>query len=180
MIWKDLQKMNLEYLNTCDFEAFVTALDGIYEETTWMAEDAFVQRPFQNVAALKTALRKCVERHPLEDQLALVRAHPELAGAKAAALALSQESTQEQRGAGLLVMEGDVLERLRTLNATYREKFGFPFVIAVRGPDGLGLALDAIVETLQRRLAFTQEAAFAESLEQIHLIAALRLNNRLS
>jgi len=170
--------MNIEYLNECDREAFVTALEGIYEETTWMAEDAFTRRPFRDVPALKSALRKCVDARTLAERLALVRAHPELAGEKAAALALSHESTQEQRGAGLLVMEGEPLERLRALNTAYREKFGFPFVIAVKGPDGQGLSLETIVATLQQRLAFTQEAALAESLEQTHLIAALRLDGR--
>jgi len=170
--------MKVEHLNACDRDAFVKALEGIYEETDWMSEEAFTRLPFRDVAELKAALRQCVDARSFDERLALVRAHPELAGEKAAALSLSHESTQEQRGAGLLLIDGEPLERLRALNAAYREKFGFPFVVAVRGANGRGLALDTIVDILQQRLGFTQEVALAESLEQIHLIAALRLDSR--
>ncbi|UVW29627.1 allantoate amidohydrolase [Massilia sp. H6] len=169
----------LHELNSCDRGAFVASLRGIYEHSPWIAECACVLRPFASLAALKQALQAVVTLAPREQQLALLRAHPELAGKAAVAGELTAESTGEQAASGLDRCSIDEYALLQQLNATYKDKFGFPFILAVKGPTGKGLTRAAIIETFARRLRNQPADELAECLRQVHRIAEIRLNELL-
>ena len=169
----------LPELNHCDATAFTAQLRGIYEHSPWIPERAAAQRPFANVAALKLALQAAVGAATLDEQLGLIRAHPELAGKAAVAGQLTAESTQEQSSSGLHLCSADEFAALHRLNADYNGKFGFPFILAVKGPDGRGLTRQHIIATFTRRLKNQRADEIAECLRQIHRIAELRLNELL-
>ncbi|HEY0858286.1 MAG TPA: 2-oxo-4-hydroxy-4-carboxy-5-ureidoimidazoline decarboxylase, partial [Albitalea sp.] len=168
----------LQELNQAGVERFVALLDGVYEHSPWIAERAWGQRPFQTLASLKFALAAVVRQASREEQLALVRAHPALAGKAMAAGALTAESAQEQAAAGLANCSPDEFARLQQLNAAYTQRFGWPFILAVRGPRGSGLTRRQVIADFARRLAAHPEAELAECLRQIHRIAELRLNDK--
>ena len=171
--------LQLDHLNSTGNAAdFVALLDGVYEHSPWIAEAAWGQRPFLTLAALKWALVHAVREAPADAQLALIRAHPELAGKAMVAQALTAESTGEQNAAGLTHCTPEEFDTLQRLNAAYNGKFGFPFILAVRGPRGLGLTRREIIETFTRRLDNTAAFEHAECLRQIHRIAELRLNDK--
>lgn len=152
-------------------EQFVSTLDGIFEHSPWVAERAWAKRPFASVDALFHAMFQAVEQASHQEQLDLICAHPELAGKEAAAGTLTKESTGEQKGAGLDQCTPDELERLRQLNASYREKFGFPFVIAVKG-----LTRHEIMDKVDARLNNSTEDEFRTCLQEIGKIARFRLD----
>ncbi len=169
----------LQHLNTLDQTSFTALLGGIYEHSPWIAEQAWSSRPFHSLAQLKCALVQVVRNAPTETQLALIRAHPELAGLAMVANTMTAESTSEQSGAGLAHCTPQEFVLIRQLNDDYRSKFGWPFILAVRGPRGLGLSRGDIIATLQRRLQNPVDFERAECLRQIHRIAELRLNDKL-
>lgn len=169
----------LSDLNTCPPAAFVDALRGIYEHSPWIAERAAGLRPFASIAALKQALQAGVTQASEDEQLALLRAHPELAGKAAIAGELTAESTGEQAASGLNRCSPEEYAVLHELNAQYKEKFGFPFILAVKGPTGRGLTRAAIIETFARRLKNTRGDELRECLRQVHRIAEIRLNELL-
>ena len=178
--------LTLTALNTATREEFVALLDGIYEHSSWVAEAAFAGRPaggFATLAALKHALALAVRQAGHAQQLALICAHPELAGKAAVAGGLTAESTHEQTRAGLTACTPEEFALLQRLNADYKTRFGWPFILAVRGPNpegqGAGLGRAEIIASLQRRLAAHADFEFAECLRQIHRIAEVRLNDRL-
>jgi N-carbamoyl-L-amino-acid hydrolase len=166
----------LSSLNTCTAAAFVDTLRGIYEHSPWIPERACAQRPFASVTALKGALQDAVARASVDQQLGLIRAHPELAGKAALAGQLTAESTGEQSGSGLNLCSAAEFASLHQLNADYNAKFGFPFILAVKGPTGQGLTRAAIIETFARRLKNQRAGELAECLRQIHRIAEMRIN----
>ncbi|MDB5747378.1 MAG: allantoate amidohydrolase [Massilia sp.] len=166
----------LASLNTLDAAAFVAALDGIYEHSPWIPERAFARRPFASLASLKLALQQAVNEASDAERLALLRAHPELAGKAAIAGELTQESTSEQAASGLNLCSPAEYARLHQLNLEYNAKFGFPFILAVKGPTGRGLTRAAIIETFARRLKNARADELAEALRQVHRIAEIRLN----
>jgi N-carbamoyl-L-amino-acid hydrolase len=166
----------LDELNHCDTTAFISALTGIYENSPWITERAAAQRPFRTPTALKLGLQAVVAAASEEEQLSLIRAHPELAGKAAIAGGLTRESTEEQARAGLNNCNAEEFARLQELNAAYNECFGFPFILAVKGPDGNGLSRQAIIDTFARRLKNQRADEIAENLRQIGRIAELRLN----
>jgi beta-ureidopropionase / N-carbamoyl-L-amino-acid hydrolase len=154
-------------------------LDGIYEHSPWIAQAALAKRPFASVAALEQALMGAVATAGPDAQLALIRAHPELAGKAMVAQHLTEHSTDEQSRAGLTHCSADEFARLQQLNADYNRKFGWPFILAVRGARGTGLSRTQIIDTFARRLAYTKDQEFAECLRQIHRIAQIRLHERM-
>lgn len=172
--------ITLDYLNACDATEFVRALDGIYEHSPWIPERAAIQRPFESLDALKQALIAVVVNATESEQLGLIRAHPELAGKAAIAGTLTKESTGEQAKAGLNNCNPEEFATLHKLNADYNAKFGFPFILAVKGPDGKGLSRQQVISTFTRRLRNCRDDEVAEDLRQIHRIAELRLNDLLS
>jgi beta-ureidopropionase / N-carbamoyl-L-amino-acid hydrolase len=169
----------LPELNSCDAAAFAQALHGIYEHSPWIAQRAAHQRPFASAAALKIALQSVVTAATVDEQLGLIRAHPELAGKAAIAGQLTQESTIEQAKSGLNLCSAEEFAILHQLNADYNAKFGFPFILAVKGPDGNGLTRASIIATFTRRLKHQRADEMAECLRQIHRIAELRINDLL-
>lgn len=160
-------------LSALEREAFVAALDGIFEHSPWVAEAAWSARPFADREDLLAALLKAMRCAPYAQQLALIRAHPELAGRAAIRGELTVESFGEQAGAGLDHCSAEEFQRLQLLNAHYVAKFGFPFILAVRGYDRAG-----IIARFADRLNNTPKAEFDEALSQIARIAALRLADR--
>lgn len=166
----------IDSLNTCDSAAFVTALTGIYEHSPWIAERAAGRRPFASLAALKLALQDAVDHATIDERLSLLRAHPELAGKAAIAGQLTPESRGEQAASQLDRCSPEEYARLHDLNARYNARFGFPFILAVKGPTGRGLPRQAIIDTFARRLRQQPADELAEALRQVHRIAEIRLN----
>lgn len=152
-------------------EVFIANLGGIYEHSPWIAERAWMHQPFESLEELHAALVTVVKEASKEEQLALICAHPELAGKEAEAGTLTTASTYEQQGAGLNQCSREELQRLRQLNVDYRNKFGFPFVIAVKG-----LTRYQIMDAMQSRMANPQAVEFQACLEEIFKIAKFRLD----
>ncbi|MBC7684311.1 MAG: allantoate amidohydrolase [Bdellovibrionales bacterium] len=171
--------MTLNDLNHCSEAAFVDTLRAIYEHSPWIVQRAAHARPFATVAALKLALQSAVAAATEDEQLGLIRAHPELAGKAAIAGELTPESTLEQAGSGLNLCSAEQYAALHQLNAQYNARFGFPFILAVKGPDGQGLSRQAIIATFTRRLKHQNADEMAECLRQIHRIAELRIHGLL-
>jgi N-carbamoyl-L-amino-acid hydrolase len=170
--------LTLAQLNAAPVEQAVAWLEGIYEHSPWIAEAALAARPFRSLAHLKRALVEVVRGAGLAPQLALLRAHPELAGKAMVAGTLTAESTGEQARSGLTHCSPEEFARIRALNDAYSARFGFPFILAVRGPRGAGLSRAEIMATMERRLSAPPEAERAEALRQVHRIAEVRLADR--
>ncbi|MFD1893823.1 2-oxo-4-hydroxy-4-carboxy-5-ureidoimidazoline decarboxylase [Ottowia beijingensis] len=170
--------ITLDQLNAASPEEAARMLDGLYEHTPWIAAEALKERPFQSLAHLKHAMAQALARGTAEQQLALIRAHPELAGKAMVAHTLTAESTHEQGQAGLTDCTPEEFARIQQLNADYNARFGFPFILAVRGPRGTGLTKAQIIDTFARRLGNHPEVERAEALRHIHRIAEIRLADR--
>jgi N-carbamoyl-L-amino-acid hydrolase len=170
--------LTLEQLNAATQADFTALLEGTYEHSPWVAESAFAARPFASLAALKLALVAAVRDAGRERQLGLIRAHPELAGKGMASNTLTAESTHEQGKAGLTNCTPDELALISQLNQAYIARFGFPFILPVRGPRGTGLGKQHIIATVQRRLDNHPDVEFAEALRAIHRIAEIRLDDK--
>lgn len=170
--------ITLDQLNTAPLPEAAQMLDGLYEHSPWIAEQALKQRPFASLAALKHAMVRVLDAAGLEPQLALIRAHPELAGKAMVSKTLTTESTHEQTKAGLTHCTPEEFAHIQRLNADYNNKFGFPFILAVRGPRGTGLSKAEIIATFERRLHHPVDFERAECLRNIHRIAEIRLNDK--
>jgi 2-oxo-4-hydroxy-4-carboxy-5-ureidoimidazoline decarboxylase len=158
--------MTLGTLNEMTREEFVDALGGIFEHSPWVAERAYPRRPFASVDDLGAAMNRAVYAASVEETLALLRAHPDL-GTRAE---VSTHSAGEQAGAGLDRLTQDEFETLTELNSGYRERFGFPFLYAVKGS-----TKSAILEALRLRARNTPEDEFATAVDQVFRIARFRL-----
>ncbi|MCG3786295.1 MULTISPECIES: 2-oxo-4-hydroxy-4-carboxy-5-ureidoimidazoline decarboxylase [Delftia] len=170
--------LTLEQLNAADLATAASLLDGLYEHSPWIAEAALAQRPFRSLAQIKYAMAQVLDKAPVQAKLDLIRAHPELAGKAMETNTLTAESTNEQNKAGLTRCTPEELEHIRKLNAEYGKRFGFPFILAVRGPRGAGLAKAEIIETFERRLHNHPDFELGEALRNIHRIAEIRLNDK--
>jgi N-carbamoyl-L-amino-acid hydrolase len=168
----------LEQLNTAGAGEAARLLDGLYEHSPWIAQAALERRPFRSLAHLKHAMASVVAEAGLDAQLALIRAHPELAGKAMVSRTLTAESTNEQGKAGLTDCTPGEFAKIQQLNAAYNARFGFPFIFAVRGPRGTGLNRQEIIATFERRLDNPPDYERAECLRNIHRIVELRLNDR--
>jgi 2-oxo-4-hydroxy-4-carboxy-5-ureidoimidazoline decarboxylase len=163
----------LAQLNQFSPREFLAAFGAVYEHSPWIAERAFALKSetgFASRAAVHAALVATVQSASDDEKLALLNAHPELAGKEAAAGTLTSESTREQAGSGLSAMTAALVTTLRERNAAYRDKFGFPFIIAVRNN-----TQDAIFAAVTSRLTNTRAMEFNNNLMQIGEIARLRL-----
>jgi 2-oxo-4-hydroxy-4-carboxy-5-ureidoimidazoline decarboxylase len=163
--------MTLGELNQLDREEFRDALGGVFEGSPWVAERAWAARPFTTVAALHAAMADVVRRASADERLALLRAHPDLAGKAARARALTVDSAAEQASAGLDRLNDADHERFARLNAAYRARFGFPFIIAVRRHDVAG-----ILAAYETRLTRTVAEEIDAALDEVFTIARLRLD----
>jgi beta-ureidopropionase / N-carbamoyl-L-amino-acid hydrolase len=160
----------LQELNSMPVAQFVAALSGVFEKSPWIPQAVAGKRPFDSALHLHEAMCGVVLDAAVERQLALIRAHPELAGRAAVRGELTPESTREQRGAGLSACTPEELGTLQTLNAQYGKKFGFPFVIAVRGHHP-----GSVIAALQERIAHAPDDERMTALHQIGRIAGFRL-----
>jgi beta-ureidopropionase / N-carbamoyl-L-amino-acid hydrolase len=170
--------MTVQQLNAASATDFVALLDGTYEHSPWVAERAAPRRPFASLTHLKLALAEVVREASRDEQLALLRAHPELAGKAMVSKTLTAESTHEQGRAGLADCTPQEFAHIQRLNAAYNAKFGFPFILAVRGPRGTGLSRHQIIATFERRLEHPVDYELAECLRNIHRIVELRLADK--
>ncbi len=171
--------LTLAQLNAATVDECVALLDGTYEHSPWIARAAAAHRPFASLVHLKSVLAQTVRESGLDAQLALIRAHPELAGKAMVSKTLTAESTGEQSKAGLTDCTPEEFARIQQLNADYNARFGFPFILAVRGPRGVGLGKHDIIATMARRLGNHPDFERAECLRNIHRIAEIRLNDKL-
>lgn len=165
----------LAALNALDRDGFTAALGDLYEHAPWVAARAWEARPFADASALARALAAVVEAASAEEQLALLRAHPDLAGKAAIMGELTPESRREQAGAGLDRLTPEEHARFTALNAAYRERFGFPFILAVKGADKA-----VILAAFEARLGNPPAAERATALAEVHKIAGFRLAQRLA
>ncbi len=169
--------LTLSQLNQATLEEATRLLAGLYEHSPWIPEAALQQRPFTSLAQLKYAMVGVLSAAGLEPQLALIRAHPELAGKAMVDKSLTAESSIEQSKAGLTHCTPQEFETIQQLNRDYNARFGFPFILAVRGPRGTGLSKAEIIATFQRRLQGHPDFERQECLRNIHRIAEIRLND---
>lgn len=163
--------MSLAELNQSSQDAFVAALDGVFENTPAIAQAAWHQRPFTTLEALHQSLVEVVQSATPNLQLELIRAHPDL-GSKTK---MAEASIQEQAGAGLDQLTSDEFEQFQVLNQAYRAKFGFPFLIAVRNH-----TKHTILQAFKSRLQNAPEIEQQQALTEIFQIAWLRLGDRVS
>jgi OHCU decarboxylase len=158
-------------LNALDATAFTAALGATFEHSPWVIARTHAAGPFASVEALHRALMDTVHRASSDEQLALLRAHPELAGKAAIAGDMTAASIDEQSSAGLGACTPEEFARITELNRRYNERFGFPFILAVRGLDRR-----RIIEEFTRRVDRTRDEEFAEALAQVARITRLRLD----
>ncbi|MFO0461745.1 MAG: 2-oxo-4-hydroxy-4-carboxy-5-ureidoimidazoline decarboxylase [Burkholderiales bacterium] len=170
--------LTLDRLNAASPAEFTELLAGTYEHSPWIVERAASMRPFASLAQLKLAMVRVVREASDAERLALLRAHPELAGRAMVAKSLTAESTDEQSRAGLTQCTPGEFEALQRLNAAWNAKFGVPFMLAVRGPRGTGLSRPQILAEFERRLANPVDHELAECLRQVHRVVELRLDDK--
>jgi len=164
--------MTLIELNALNKAEFTAALGSIFEHSAWIAQATWPQAPFADVAALHAAMCAILGGADAQAQLALIRAHPELAGRAAIRGELTEASTREQAGAGLDQCSAAQYAQLTELNAAYNVRFGFPFILAVRGH-----SRDSIIANMAARLGNQRDIEISTALAQIERIAMLRLND---
>ena len=162
--------MTLDEANGFDTATFVATLGGVFEHSPWVAERAYARRPFASVDELHRAMAEAMHAAPRAQKLALIRAHPELAGRAMVRNELTRDSTREQAGAGLTACSPEEYARLVELNRRYNDRFGFPFILAVKGYDRAG-----VLREFERRVDRDAETEFDEALAQIARIARFRL-----
>lgn len=161
--------IDLDTVNTLGVDAFVARFGGIFEHSPWVARAAYAGRPFASVPALHATMVSVVANSGAERQLTLLRAHPELARPGP----LTQASSSEQGGMGLDRLAADEAAAFDRLNAAYRTRFGFPFIIAVRGQRDR----TAILAALTARVQNAPEREMATSLAEVAKIARFRLDD---
>jgi len=165
---------SLDTVDRLPASEFIALLGGIYEHSAWVAERAAAGRPYRTIERLAEAMQREVLAASLSEQLALIRAHPELIGRLSATDLVTEQSRSEQASAGLNRSTVAEMEEMRALNRAYRERFGFPFIVAVRG-----LSRDEIVAQIVRRTRRGEVEELAECLTEIGKIARLRLEGSL-
>ncbi len=158
--------MTMDEVNMLDQPAFVKRVGWVFEHSPWVAERAWAFRPFADASALQRLMTVAMRSANGAEQLALLQAHPDL-GARAR---MSEASVNEQAGVGLNHLNQDEFDQLQRLNSEYKQKFGFPFLYAVKGSDKHG-----ILAALERRLTNNQDDEFQEALTQVTRIAGFRI-----
>ena len=167
--------MNLTELNALSQADFTAALGDIFEHSPWIAEATWPRRPFASVEELHAQLCATLAAADLTAKLTLIRAHPELAGKLAIRGELTDASTREQAGAGLNLCSPEEFARLTELNSAYNTRFGFPFILAVRGHDR-----SSIIANMAQRVGNLRDVEIATALAQIERIAGFRLRDLLT
>ena len=158
-------------MNDKDYGVFVVRYGGIYEHSAWVAEETFDDDiDAANMDTLAVLFAECVDNASRDRRLALIRAHPDLAGRAAIVGDMTDESTEEQSSAGIDQCTPGEFVRFQELNDKYKKKFEFPFVMAVRNSNRL-----AILSAFDERLQNSPDEEFEKAIEEIHKIARLRL-----
>ncbi|RXK47952.1 2-oxo-4-hydroxy-4-carboxy-5-ureidoimidazoline decarboxylase [Halorientalis pallida] len=166
-----MSEYTIDELNDLDETSFVDVLGEVYETSPWVAERSWSDRPFESLEALHESMRNAVEEAPRAKRLELLRAHPDLGDRTE----MTDASEAEQASAGLDSLSPDQYETFQRLNETYRERFGFPFIMAVKNESP-----DAIQAAMEDRIENTEEVEFRTALDQVHRIARLRLEDLLA
>jgi OHCU decarboxylase len=166
------EKITVEEVNRWGQDEFEARFGGVFEHSPWIAERAWHERPFGSLSELHGAFLRAMYDAPPERQLALIRAHPDLAGRAAIAGALTPESSREQASAGLDQLSPEEYESFHRLNTAYRKKFGFPMVVAVREHTKETILADAAA-----RLKHSRSEEIETALSEIAKIAYLRLQD---
>ncbi len=166
--------LDMAPINAMDRAAFVEKFGGIFENSPWVAEQAFEKRPFASLDEMHAAMVAVVKQAPAVKQLALLQSHPDLAGKEAQAGTMTASSVAEQASAGLNALSHEEMVRISDLNAAYKKKFGFPFIIAVRMYTKEGILFE-----FNRRLQNETQIEFANDLQNVYVITRLRLNKLL-
>ncbi len=167
-----MMRVSLTELNQMNSKPFVATLADIFEHSPWVAACSFSSRPFNTVNDLHSAMVSCVAQAELDKQLALIRAHPDLAGKTALAGDLTEASTKEQAGAGLNSLSEIEYKAFHDLNNRYKQKFNFPFILAVKGH-----TKHSILDAFRSRLENNLEEEHQTALAQIALIGKFRLED---
>lgn len=162
--------LTLDQVNALDREGFVAALGGLFEGPPWIVEEAWAARPFASRDGLYDALCRVMFDAPVEQQVALIRAHPDLVGRAALAGTLSPASTAEQAAAGLDRLTPHQIATFTRLNAEYQQRFGFPFVICARENK-----TQSILTGFGERMGHSREEEIATALDEVAKICRLRL-----
>ncbi len=161
-------------INAMDRAAFVQKFGGIFENSPWVAEKAWERRPFASLDDMHAAMVAVAKYAPAAMQLALLQSHPDLAGKEAEAGTMTASSVAEQASAGLNALSHAEMVQMSELNAAYKKKFGFPFIIAVRMHTKEGILFE-----FNRRLQNDTQTEFANDLQNVYTITRLRLNKLL-
>ncbi|MBT2655665.1 2-oxo-4-hydroxy-4-carboxy-5-ureidoimidazoline decarboxylase [Bacillus sp. ISL-18] len=161
----------IEKINETTFQQFMEILSGIFEHSPWIAEQAEGLKPFHSIYHLHQEMVNIVKNSSLEQKLALIKAHPNL-GER---VAMTADSNQEQKGAGLQSLTPAEYNQLITMNQRYMDKFGFPFILAVRGKNK-----QQIYQSIEERLHHSKEVEFEIALTEIYKIALLRLEEKMT
>jgi 2-oxo-4-hydroxy-4-carboxy-5-ureidoimidazoline decarboxylase len=161
----------LAQVNALDEARFVALLGGVFEHSPWVAERAWKARPFASIESLHQIMTKEIQLAVPAEQLALIRAHPELAGKEATGGKLTVDSSSEQGRLGLMNLDRSHFEQMGELNRSYRQRFGIPCIVALR----LHASRASVMADMQRRLGNTVQAEMTTALEQIGHIARGRL-----
>jgi OHCU decarboxylase len=165
-----MRPFSLDEINTMGQSNFVSLLGPLFEHSPWIARETWPQRPFGSRADLLARLTGTLRKSPMEMQIKLIQAHPDLAGRLARQGRLTNDSTQEQASAGLDRLSADEVKLFENYNQQYKSRFGFPFVICARLTDKR-----AILLAFERRLKLSRVAEIQTALDEIEKIAALRL-----
>lgn len=163
--------MRLEEANALGEREFIARLGAIFERSPWIAEQAWKKKPFRSVDELHEAMMRVVQHASRAQQLALARAHPELAGAEASTNALTADSSSEQGRLGFTALTRKEFLKMADLNRRYREKFGFPCIVALY----LHASRQSVVQLMEERLSNDAATELANALEQVGHIARGRL-----
>jgi 2-oxo-4-hydroxy-4-carboxy-5-ureidoimidazoline decarboxylase len=167
--------MTISQLNQLGQVAFIGVVGPVFEHSPWIAEAAWLEKPFASLAQLHNALCNIVRNSGEEIRLALIRSHPDLVGRAALAGTLTRESNSEQAGAGLNRLSPEEVDLFKKQNAAYKNTFGFPFVICARLNKK-----DTILAGFEHRLKNSREQEIKTALEEIFKIAELRLRDLIS
>jgi len=157
-----------EELNQKDQQGFVEAVGSIWEHSPWVAEQTWSKRPFSNIDELFSTMENEVETAPMQKKLDLLNAHPDLGGK----VKMTDESVSEQKGAGLDQLSEEEHAEFLSLNKQYTDKFGFPFIIAVKGHNK-----DSIKASMKERIDNDRETELNTALREIYKIARFRLED---
>ncbi|OLS40669.1 2-oxo-4-hydroxy-4-carboxy-5-ureidoimidazoline decarboxylase [Bacillus sp. MRMR6] len=161
----------IEQINQSNHEEFAAITEGIFEHSPWISKKVETAKPFTSLQHLHQEMVAVVENSLPEEKLALIKAHPNLGDR----VAMTNHSVQEQKGAGLQNLTSDEYQQFISMNHQYMEKFGFPFILAVRGKNK-----HEIYEAMETRFQNSKDIEFQTALIEIYKIARLRLEEKIS